>query len=134
MFLQDYSCFSSILRPEAVPSIRLRLTDIADLRILRNGVNSGGPFDYKGTKVPARAAGTKFKQTTSINMSGDVNWEPIGKVDAQFNGTYLGDTIRNLKQENMQNGGLFGWGNYAIIDSLHMENVKENTSIRLATS
>ena len=111
-------------RKVKTPKDTLTVTDIADLRILRNGVNSGGPFDYKGTKVPARAAGTKFKQTTSINMSGDVNWEPIGKVDAQFNGTYLGDTIRNLQQENMQNGGLFGWGYYATVKDLHIVNVK----------
>ncbi len=106
------------------PSATLDVTSVSDLKIIRDGVNSGGPFDYKGTPVPARAAGTKFKQTTSLDLGGEINWEPIGKMDAQFNGTYVGDTIRNLKQSDMQNGGLFGWGYYATIDNVHMVNVK----------
>ncbi|MBO4655606.1 MAG: hypothetical protein J5644_08675, partial [Bacteroidales bacterium] len=106
------------------PTTTLNVTSVSDLKTLRDGVNSGGPFNYNGTSVPARAENTKFKQTTSLDLSGESNWEPIGKVDAQFNGTYYGDTIRNLKQSDMQNGGLFGWGYYATIDGLHMVNVK----------
>ena len=105
----------------------LNVTSVNDLKTLRDGVNSGGPFNYNGTPVPARAAGTTFKQTVAnIDLSGESNWEPIGKVDAQFNGTYDGNsnTISNLKQSDMQNGGLFGWGYNATIKNLHMDNVK----------
>ena len=111
-------------RKVAKPTTTLNVTSVSDLKTLRDGVNSGGPFNYKGTNVPARADSTKFKQTTSLDLSGESNWEPIGKVDAQFIGTYYGDTIRNLKQSDMQNGGLFGWGYNATIDGVHMVNVK----------
>ena len=113
-------------RNVSAPSGTLDVASMQDLRTLRDGVNTGAPFIYNGTIVPARAAGTKFKQTADLTMgSEDVNWVPIGKVDAIFVGTYDGGfkTIQNLRQQNVLNGGLFGYGYYANISNVNMVNV-----------
>ena len=116
-----------------VPSQTLEVTSIEDLRVLRDGINSAAPFNYKGTIVPAGGNGAKFKQTQDIEMESptDDNWMPVGKIDAQFYGKYDGGShsVSNMKQHNMLNGGLFGYvcgiSNYAAeIHDVHLVNVK----------
>ena len=115
------------------PSQTLEVTSIEDLRVLRDGINSAAPFNYKGTIVPAGGKGAKFKQTQDIEMESptDDNWMPVGKIDAQFYGKYDGGShsVSNMKQHNMLNGGLFGYvcgiSNYAAeIHDVHLVNVK----------
>ncbi len=120
-------------RSVPVPKDTVLVTSIEDLRALRDGINSAAPFIYKGTLIPAGGRGVKFKQTADITMESpaDDNWEPIGKVDAQFYGSYFGDShkVSNLKQHNQLNGGLFGYAfgssSYSVsIQDLHLVDVK----------
>ena len=110
----------------ATVSGTLNVTSVVDLRTLRNGVNSGAPFDYNGTIVPAGAAGTTFKQTaTDIDLSSDENWEPIGTESSPFRGKYdgQGHKISNLKQSGMTIGGLFGYTKLSKVQDLTLSDV-----------
>lgn len=106
----------------------LTVDNIQDLRDLRDGVNTGAPFKYKGTTVPAGGLRTTFLQTADITMTTPTDnvWEAIGWVKARFRGVYNGDshTISNLRQDSVLNCGLFGYSHQGKILNLNMDNVK----------
>ena len=104
----------------------LNVTSLADLKTLRDGVNSGAPFDYNGTLVPAGAWKTTFKQTApDIDLASETNWEPIGTSEAPFRGVYDGDdhTISHLTQSAITNAGLFGFTRVSKIKDLTLNEV-----------
>ena len=99
------------LNSAVAPAGVLDVANLADLKTLRDGVNTGAPFEYHSVLVPAGAQGTTFRQTASnIDLSSETNWEPIGTEEAPFRGIYNGngDTISHLTQSDMTNSGLFG--------------------------
>ena len=99
---------------KVTPVSSVNVTSIDDLRALREGINTGAPFRYKenGPVLPAGGLGVTFNQTQNITMGAeDINWVPIGKVDAEFKGKYNGNNkkISGLTQSKVLNGGLFGY-------------------------
>ena len=110
----------------AAPTGALEVEDLADLKALRDGVNTGAPFEYHSVLVPAGALKTTFKQTaTDIDLSTETNWEPIGTEAVPFQGVYNGDghAISNLTQSAMTYGGLFGYTRLSKIQNLTLNNV-----------
>ena len=77
------------------------IDDFDDLTIFRIGVNSQGPFNYKHYVVPARAAGTWFRQTDTISLASVNNWQGDYKIGKDYNTTF---------------GGIYDGGGNAIID------------------
>ena len=106
------------------PTSALTVDNLTDLQNLRTGVNSGAPFTYKGTAVPAGGKGTTFKVTTDITMPSS-NWTPIGTETNPFMGTFDGDghALSGLKQSDVQYAGLFFYVYEGTITNLKLTNI-----------
>lgn len=117
--------------------VRIEITSVADLIILRNGVNSNASFDYKGITIPAYALNMVFTLTADLDLSsvcgsGIGNWVPIGRyvgTITPFKGTFDGNgyTISNLYiNDSTITGkyvGLFGYVFTGEIKNLTLTNI-----------
>ncbi|MCR5115584.1 MAG: hypothetical protein K6A95_07930 [Bacteroidales bacterium] len=109
----------------AAPTAPLTVDNLTDLQALRDGINSGAAFAYKGTAVPASGEGTTFKMTADITITGGINWVSIGLDENPFKGIFDGDghNISGLRQYNADHAGLFGYVEGGTIKNLNLVNV-----------
>ena len=113
------------------PTSPLTVASLSELEDLRDGVNSGASFTYKGNPVPQGGEGTTFKLTADISSLPE-NWEQIGSTETcSFKGTFDGQgyTISGLTQNGVRYGGLFGVVEGKIMN-LNLTDVNINTSYR----
>ena len=110
----------TLLRSVAATLDTIAINSLAELKALRDGINTGEAFFYGNRKLPRYAEGVTFKLTTDLDMQNEKPWIPIGSVfyGSRFAGTFLGQghTISNLclddatiyfyRKSNV--GGLFG--------------------------
>ncbi|MBR4217892.1 MAG: hypothetical protein IKR71_02455, partial [Bacteroidales bacterium] len=102
----------------------LTVDNVNELIALRNGINSGIAFNYKGTPVPASGKGTTFLLTADFDMP-TTNWQPIGTAQNPFLGTFDGNnhTLSKMIVSNYTNGGLFGYVQKGTIKNLTLKEV-----------
>lgn len=102
----------------------LTVDNLAELKDLRTGINSGSAFNYKGSDVPAGGRGTTFVLTNDITLD-ETNWVSLGNSSAvPFRGTFNGKnhTISGLTQ-NRNSAGFFGYVEGGTVDSLVLSGV-----------
>ena len=108
------------------------ISSVEDLQLLANTINNGdaAEFDADCTDI-GNYHGYYFKQTTDLDLSDIVNWDPIGYSDSYyFAGHYDGGghTISNAKStgkndvEGYATAGIFGWVLFGSVENLHVEN------------
>lgn len=113
------------------------ISSVADLKLLANTINNGdaAKFDANctdtGGGIPGNYHDYYFKQTTDLDLSDIVNWDPIGySGSCYFAGHYDGDghTISNAKStgknddEGFATAGIFGWVAFGSVKNLHVKN------------
>ena len=113
------------------------ISSVEDLQLLANTINNGdaAAFDADctdtGDGIPGNYHGYYFKQTTDLDLSDIVNWDPIGYSDSYyFAGHYDGGghTISNAKStgknddEGFATAGIFGWVAFGSVENLYVEN------------
>ena len=115
------------------------ISSVEDLKTLANTINNGdaAKFDANctdtGDGIPGNYHDYYFKQTTDLDLSDIVNWDPIGYSGGQdlyFAGHYDGDghTISNAKSTGKKdtNGfstaGVFGWVAFGSVKNLTVKN------------
>ena len=108
----------------AAPSGALTVDNLTDLQNLRDGINSGAAFTYKGAAVPAGGEGTTFRLTANFNMP-TTSWTAIGTISNAFKGTFDGDnhTLNKLKQSGVNVAGLFGYVEGGTVKNLVLDSV-----------
>lgn len=109
----------------------------ADLQLLANTINNGdaAKFDANctdtGGGIPGNYHDYYFKQTTDLDLSDIVNWDPIGySGSCYFAGHYDGDghTISNVKStgkndaDGFATAGIFGWVSGGSVKNLTVKN------------
>lgn len=102
----------------------LTVDNLAELKDLRTGINSGSAFNYKGSNVPAGGRGTTFVLTNDITLD-ETNWVSLGNSSAvPFRGTFNGKnhTISGLTQDRVS-AGFFGYVEGGTVDSLVLSGV-----------
>ena len=113
------------------------ISSVADLKLLANTINNGdaAKFDANctdtGGGIPGNYHDYYFKQTTDLDLSDIVNWDPIGySGGCYFAGHYDGGgyTISNAKStgknddEGFATAGIFGWVAFGSVKNLHVKN------------
>lgn len=113
------------------------ISSVVDLQLLANTINNGdaAKFDANctdtGGGIPGNYHDYYFKQTTDLDLSDIVNWDPIGySGGCYFAGHYDGDghTISNAKStgknddEGFATAGIFGWVAFGSVENLHVKN------------
>ena len=106
------------------PADTLTVDNLTDLQNLRDGINSGSAFSYKGTAVPAGGEGTTFQLTADFDMPTS-SWTSIGTIDNAFKGTFDGNnhTLNKLTQSGRNVAGLFGYVEGGTVKNLTLDNV-----------
>lgn len=113
------------------------ISSVVDLQLLANTINNGdaAKFDANctdtGGGIPGNYHDYYFKQTTDLDLSDIVNWDPIGySGGCYFAGHYDGDghTISKAKStgknddEGFATAGIFGWVAFGSVENLHVKN------------
>ena len=115
------------------------ISSAADLQLLANTINNGdaAAFDADctdtGDGIPGNYHGYYFKQTTDLDLSDIMNWDPIGYSGGQdlyFAGNYDGDghTISNATcadkndDDGFATAGIFGWVAFGSVKNLTVKN------------
>ena len=113
------------------------ISSVADLQLLANTINNGdaAAFDADctdtGDGIPGNYHGYYFKQTTDLDLSDIMNWDPIGYSGSfYFAGNYDGGghTISNAKStgkndvEGYATAGIFGWVAFGSVKNLTVKN------------
>lgn len=113
------------------------ISSVADLKLLENTINNGdaAKFDANctdtGGGIPGNYHDYYFKQTTDLDLSDIVNWDPIGySGSCYFAGHYDGDghTISNVKStgkndaDGFATAGIFGWVSGGSVKNLTVKN------------
>lgn len=113
------------------------ISSVADLKLLANTINNGdaAKFDANctdtGGGIPGNYHDYYFKQTTDLDLSDIVNWDPIGySGSCYFAGHYDGDghTISNVKStgkndaDGFATAGIFGWVAFGSVKNLTVKN------------
>lgn len=113
------------------------ISSVADLKLLANTINNGdaAKFDANctdtGGGIPGNYHDYYFKQTTDLDLSDIVNWDPIGySGGCYFAGHYDGGgyTISNAKStgknddEGFATAGIFGWVAFGSVKNLTVKN------------
>ncbi len=115
------------------------ISSAADLQLLANTINDGdaAAFDADctdtGDGIPGNYHGYYFKQTTDLDLSDIMNWDPIGYSGGQdlyFAGHYDGDghTISNATcagkndDDGFATAGIFGWVAFGSVKNLTVKN------------
>ena len=113
------------------------ISSVEDLKTLANTINNGdaAKFDANctdtGNGIPGNYHDYYFKQTTDLDLSDIVNWDPIGySGSCYFAGHYDGDghTISNAKStgknddEGFATAGIFGWVAFGSVKNLTVKN------------
>ena len=109
------------------------ISSVEDLKTLANTINNGdaAKFDANctdtGNGIPGNYHDYYFKQTTDLDLSDIVNWDPIGySGSCYFAGHYDGDghTISNVKStgkndaDGFATAGIFGWVAFGSVKNL----------------
>ncbi|MBP5650860.1 MAG: hypothetical protein J6X01_07290, partial [Bacteroidales bacterium] len=133
----------TLIRRVAATLDTIPINSLAELKALRDGINTGEAFLYGGRKFPRYAEGVTFRLTVDLNMQNEKPWIPIGSVfsGSRFSGTFLGDghIIDNLSLDddsvyfyrNSNIGGLFGMLSGEVRD-LHFTNLTANSTTIVA--
>ena len=113
------------------------ISSVEDLKTLANTINNGdaAKFDANctdtGNGIPGNYHDYYFKQTTDLDLSDIVNWDPIGySGSCYFAGHYDGDghTISNVKStgkndaDGFATAGIFGWVSGGSVKNLTVKN------------
>ena len=113
------------------------ISSVVDLQLLANTINNGdaAKFDANctdtGGGIPGNYHDYYFKQTTDLDLSDIVNWDPIGySGGCYFAGHYDGDghTISKARStgknddEGFATAGIFGWVAFGSVENLHVKN------------
>ena len=113
------------------------ISSVADLQLLANTINNGNAAGFdadctdNGDGIPGNYHGYYFKQTTDLDLSDIMNWDPIGYSGSfYFAGNYDGGghTISNAKStgkndvEGYATAGIFGWVAFGSVKNLTVKN------------
>ena len=113
------------------------ISSVGDLQTLATTINDGKAAEFDanaaagGEGVAGNYYGYYFKQTTDLDLSDIVNWDPIGySGSCYFAGHYDGDghTISNVKStgkndaDGFATAGIFGWVSGGSVKNLTVKN------------
>ncbi len=114
-----------------------KISSVKDLQTLANTINNGDAAEFDadctdtGKGIPGNYHDYYFKQTTDLDLSDIVNWDPIGySGGCYFAGHYDGDghTISNVKStgkndaDGFATAGIFGWVSGGSVKNLTVKN------------